>query len=435
MTGRRRPRDLPRGALLLLAALAAAPACDTREAANPLDPANPETGGVPPNLAALAGDREVELAFDLLGLQGIEGFRLHRWVEGGDTAEVAGSPFPGDARSHRDTSVVNGITYRYRLEYLLPPGGTPRAGVPDPATPGDERIWAIDRGSPALVRVTADGRRVRARVAVPGLATPAAVALDAEGGRLWTAQEEDPPSLALLSETGELLARRADLPAVSHLAYDPRRETLWALSRRERLVLELGPDLAERGRSALEEGGTLSDLELDPEDGSVWIADESGAVRRFDGDGEAPGIALAGAPVAVSVDPAGRGVWVCERVQRLVYFFIPVGVGSWSSRAFGQAAVEPREVAARGAGTPSPEAWVADRFGALVLLALDEPGNGVVSRTPVALPRGLVRRPGDGCWLFDGGSGALLAVSRDAARVERLVRLAGPRALAAGTPP
>ena len=107
-----------RGLLALLLA-ASTVACDSRSRTNPLDPDNPDTGGVPANLEALAGDDKVDLRWSDLGLRGIRGFRLWRWVAGGASTQLGEGVLPIEIMSYRDSSVVNGVTYTYRLDFLV----------------------------------------------------------------------------------------------------------------------------------------------------------------------------------------------------------------------------------------------------------------------------------------------------------------------------
>ena len=157
-----------RACLFLLPLVLIAGGCETRSHLNPLDPENPRTGGTPGNLIAWAGDEQVELVFDRMGIEDVVGFRVWSWEEGGETLGVGEGIISADETSVIDTTVSNGLTYGYLAEMLVGVEGESHLGLPVFATPGPHRLWAIDGVLPPLGRLTADGRALVSRSGMGG---------------------------------------------------------------------------------------------------------------------------------------------------------------------------------------------------------------------------------------------------------------------------
>src|SRR5262249_18327818 len=162
-------------------------------------------------------DHAVELHLDGVGIQDVAGFRLVR-TNGDTTRIVGGSLLAPSTTLVVDSAVVNGVTYSYSAD-LFPEtaggsAGEPPHAAPDPATPGPDRPWAIDTGSPPLVALSSDVRRERARFGDGG--PYADVVIDSTSGAVWTTDENDARILRF-DESGALLAERDDLAPVFRL--------------------------------------------------------------------------------------------------------------------------------------------------------------------------------------------------------------------------
>ncbi len=266
--------------LLLLTLLALAAGCSRRERTNPLDPANPETGGQPQGFRALAGYALVSLSWTAQPALAIDGFQLWRLTPGDSAFRQLGGVLANSAGSFLDSGLLNGRDYRYRLYYVIR-GTRSQSPAEDVATPGPLRVWVADYGA-GLSRLTPDGRHVIDTATDAGL--PQSLALDPVTGRLWTSD----------SFAGLVTARGADDPGVVAI-------------------------------SGIHAPFTLA---VDPGNQTAWICDEAGALAHFAADGQAASpasIGLLDDPVGIAVNRADRSFWVCEHAGNRVRHYAVTG--------------------------------------------------------------------------------------------------------------
>ena len=344
--------------LLALLTLIALAGCSRRERANPLDPANPTTGGGPTGFNAIADFSLVRLRWDPQLTLGIDGFELDRLAPGDSLYRPVPGVLPAQTSQFIDSSVRNGQTYRYRLYYVTGGARGTRAAS-DEATPGAARIWVSDRGWPALLRISPDGRDVAQAVGV-----------------------------------GEPNA----------LVYDPASQYVWYTDFADRQVRLYDPQvLADNHFTGF---GNAQQIALDPVNESVWITDsQAGNVRHLYPTGAAatPGtLSLLDVPTGITVDTGDRSVWVCERAGNRVRHYDVNGtpIATTSVTAPSRVAVD----------SVSHIAWVTsfDR-GLVTLLASD--GRHLDSLTIASGPIGLaIDRPQDRVWITDALGDRVFAV-------------------------
>ena len=117
------------------------------ERENPLDARNERTGGVPPGLAARAGDSQVILSWPNTGFDGVKEYRLYRaHLEANEFQPIATVPAaPIEEKSqytHTDTGLQNDGDnhYFYRLSFVDDDG----IETPDPEVPQNlQENWFI----------------------------------------------------------------------------------------------------------------------------------------------------------------------------------------------------------------------------------------------------------------------------------------------------
>lgn len=287
--------------------------CEGRDRSNPLDPLNPDTGGVPDNLNAVAADAEVILEWDDFGFDDLEGYDIIRTEEDlPESTTLNGSRLSPSATTWVDRDVLNSRTYSYVLRFLTP-GDNALLSEPDLATPGTVTIWAVDINSPSLRKISPDGRDLVKRIA--GLSGPADLTITGEGGNIWVADYFG-GQLKKYDLEGELILSRfhssegRGLPL--SLDYRDSDSTIWVGAR--------SPDGLSQVNSAGEEVSYYStisypiDVAIDGSDGTVWVAslDENTVHRQGPGDDGFTLITGFNQPRSLSVDAVSGHCWVAD---------------------------------------------------------------------------------------------------------------------------
>lgn len=364
MPGGRRVRAFGLRGLCLALATIAGFGCDGRERTNPFDPANPDHGGEPAILGVTAACRRVDLGWDDLEMVDRLGYRVWRSSPSGAESLLTSMPLDASDEAWTDTSAVNNIPYRYRLEFLFE--GASGFTAPASARPGPGLPWCADPCGWGLTLLAPDARAERALLQEGRAIYDLAV--DAAGHRLFAAAPSDPGALIVLATDGSGDAREIALAGVTCVSWSASAGALAAGTFYESRVVWLR-DAGE----VLRELSTAGSPPRYPEDvafrdsSCTWIAlsdasRASGLVLRARlGSAAADTLTAAiGRPTAVADDP-GLGCWVADRTGAVVYVTDALVA---TASAAGEL-VEPTDVAADGTGL----CWVADRgAGALVLV-------------------------------------------------------------------
>lgn len=257
--------------------------CDERDRTNPLDPANPDTGGIPDWLRATADHRAVDLRWEAPPADGLDRIEVLRSIEGGPPVPVLSTENPS-ITSFRDSTVTNGDSLAYRLDLVRVDGS--RLSLPEKsATPGPTVPWILTNTPFGLVRATPDARGTRLRGGTTGTLFDAQTTPD--GSELW-AIDFYGDALVHFTAAGEVLSRIiVDLPY--RMALDAEREVVWtgtwALGLQP-VVRAFRTDGTPLERFDLT--GEIRDLTVDPATGACYVArGTAGGVTRL-AVGESP---------------------------------------------------------------------------------------------------------------------------------------------------
>jgi len=393
-----------RGAVLgLLLAAGLLGGCSTRDRSNPLDPGNPNTGGEPQWLTALADEGGVDLSWSVVPYRDLTEVR----IVDAEHATVLWSG-PGDG-TYRDGDLPDGEERRYRLDLVLDSGRT--QSLPEVlATPGPAVPWVADAGSGTAGRLTPDGRGRREAFRFAAISTVTV----------------DPAS-------GDVMVLEYYLGRATVL--DPAGNTKWQLLSLIRPYAGLYTG----------DGWWVTDSNSS----RVLLLDEEGKVAYTDSTVAFPGDLAPGGPGRVYVVNLQRGVVELEVGRGQIHsapFTDPQVVATasdgsvWVAEAASGSLVHldstlvelgrtpgwSRVEALRGDPVVPGGVWVADRAGKRVVL-VDPEGTVVETLGYFPAPLSLAVAPdGSEVWVADPALGQVVRMSREGLELARTLGLAGP---------
>ena len=295
-------------ALTVLAALAAS--CSRRERANPLDGANPSTGGAPEGFNAFADHGLVRLSWNARQDLPIDGFQLLRLEQGDSVYRSLTDVLPTFSSQFFDSNVLDGHDYRYRLFYVVH-GELSAKPAEDVATPGPLRPWVVDAELGRVIRLTPDGRD--ALFSRTGFGNVGALAVTPGGGSIWVT-DELAGTLDIVNPTALTGPHLTGLGAPAGIALDPVDGTAWVCDRGGAAVgavLHFDASGARTPPVVLDNLDDPVSVATDPGDGSVWETEFGGGfVRHFQRDGTRIGGRPLLSPSRVAVDSTNSQAWV-----------------------------------------------------------------------------------------------------------------------------
>ena len=306
-------------AFLALALALLAASCSNRERANPLDAANPDTGGAPQGFNAIADASLVQLRWVARPDLAIDGFQVFRLAPGDSIYRaLSGVLTNGESRFY-DTTAQPGLEYRYRIYYVI--GGALGARfAEDVATPGPLSPWVVDADRGRLLRLSPDGRDVL--LSRPGFDSPGAVAVTPGRGPVWVADEI--AGTVDIIDPGDLIGPiLRNLGAPAGIALDPIDGTAWVCDRTG-AVFHFQPSGAVALPASLSLLNDPAGIATDPHDGAVWVTEFGGnRVRRYQRDGLPIGARPLLAPARVAVDSTNGRAWVTSIASGWVWRMTP----------------------------------------------------------------------------------------------------------------
>ncbi|HEY6195223.1 MAG TPA: hypothetical protein VI504_09295 [Candidatus Eisenbacteria bacterium] len=291
----------------LLALLLSLASCSHRDRLNPLDGANPQTGGAPEGFNALADFVSVRLVWRPRPDLPIDGFQLFRLAPFDSLYRPLGGLLPNTVSQYFDGNAINGADFRYRLYYVVD-GQLSARFAEDIATPGRVRAWVGDILGGRLLRLTPDARDVL--VSRDGFGSPYSLAVTPDFGPVWVAdflsgnvRVVDPQNFNGATIDG--------IAKPFTIALDPFDESAWIcdLAGSVRHYLPGGAVAAPETLSTLLE--QPAGIATDPADGSVWVTEVVGnRLRHYARAGSLLGERPLDSPSRVAVDSLTGQAWV-----------------------------------------------------------------------------------------------------------------------------
>jgi DNA-binding beta-propeller fold protein YncE len=308
-------------ALLALALALFATSCSRRERANPLDAANPDTGGAPQGFNAIADVASVKLRWIARPELAIDGYQIFRLTPGDPMYHALTDVLPSDISQIVDATAQSGIEYHYRIHYVIR-GELGAVWAEDVARPGPLLPWVVDAGRGRLLRLSPDGRDIAA--GRTGFDAPDGLAVTPGMGPVWVA-DELAGSLQIF-DPGTLIGRPVvgvlDAPAA--VALDPINGTAWVCDRSQGAVFHFQSDGNIALPASLAPLDDPAGIATDPRDGSVWVTQfEGNEVRLYLQSGFRVGERPLLAPARVAVDSTNGVAWVTSIASGWVWRLSP----------------------------------------------------------------------------------------------------------------
>ena len=287
---------------------------------NPLDAANPESGGAPEGFNAIADFVSVRLVWRPRPDLAIDGFQLYRLAPFDNLYQPLGGLLPRTASQFFDGNAINGLDYHYRLHYVIN-GELAATFATDVATPGPVRAWVGDVAGGRLLRLTPDARDVLTQQL--GFGTPFSIAVTPDFGPVWVSDNESGKVKVVDPQGLQLPVTIAGVPQPFSMALDPFDHTAWIcdLAGSVRHYAANGAPAVPPGLVQMEQPGGIA---TSAADGVVWVTEFGGSrVRRFDRDGTPVGARPIPAPSRVAVDSLTGEAWVTSLSTGWVWLVSP----------------------------------------------------------------------------------------------------------------
>lgn len=346
-----------RSAYLFLAVMALfGLSCAERGRSNPLDPKNPTTNGSPVGLTVRDADNtSVLLLWPNLDLKDLTEYRIYRTEPDQDfSQEIA--RVPADTNNFRDTHLSSGVVYSYEMSAV---SGRTESGRSEKilVEPGPTYTYVGTRRGRALSKYTHDSRY---RVS-----------------------------------TGE-----ANFDSIIDLEYSVAGDALWVIDAvvfPRGIIKRIGmEDMEVEEIMSL---GEPTDLEIDSERGSVWVADaDSGIVAKMTENGVVEFVAGNFIePVALAVDEVSGDCWVLDARNKSLLRLSVDG----TQRTV--ATVNPSQARSVAVDQRDGSVWVAEDKR---LLKLSRAGGliNIISRVFQSLYRIKIDRQDGSIWALDRGA-------------------------------
>ena len=403
-------------ALLVAAAALASAGCSRRERANPFDPRNPTTRGGPSGFVALASSGRVDLRWDAVVGNGLQGYRLYRKTPA-DTGYVAISSllFPNRTQ-YADVGLQNGLDHAYRLYFVLAGEGETGPPAEDVATPGPGRPWIAEAGGGRLLGLTPDGRHVATQQG--GFESPTAVAVDSASGRVWVSDSFG-GRVASLDPASGVLVSIPGLLSPGALVAEPLTQSAWVCDEQDNVVREFSSSGAPLG-APIEPVLTPIGIAIGAWDRSLWICERGlDRLRHYTADGSLAGSIPIAGPSRVATDSVAQRTWVTSFANGRVYRVAPSGTVELDLPGFQGpigVAVDPR----RG------RIWVTEALGNRITV-LQRDGAVAFHVTGLPETRDVAIDPTTGdAWAVAPGSGEVVRISFAGVVLRRLGGLSSP---------
>jgi streptogramin lyase len=380
---------------LFLAGSLALGGCDTRVRDNPFDPLNPDTGGRPGFLTAVAKDRRVDLQWTDGGMRNVAGYVVYRGTSRDSITPIA--TLMPERRILRDAGLKNDVTYYYAIGFAFIGQGELLTAA-EPVTPGVNRPWVIDNSNSPLLLLAADGRNAVSRHAHGR--TLVDLSVEQATGFAWSV---DPDAGVLLAHdsadfSGRLAAQWVGFSSPTRVSADKIEGGVWMVSYDEGFLYRVD----HYGRRAVVDSFLVGPLDVEASpDGGCWVAESTGLVDRVDADGAAFTVEQLSYPAEISATDHGD-VWVADPVADEVVRLSEEGIQARAGGFLGPFGV---------AAGPDGGCWVADgdrvvkvdRSGEIAITVTGFQGAGSLDVSP---------RTGE-CWVADTEGDRVVRIGPD----------------------
>ena len=304
-------------ALLVLLLLAS---CSRRDRLNPLDSANPQSGGAPEGFNALADFVSVKLVWTPRPDLPIDGFRIFRLAPFDSLYRPLGGLLPNNSSQFFDGNGINNLDFRYRLYYVVN-GQLSARFAEDVATPGSVRAWVGDVAGGRLLRLTPDARDIL--ISRSGFGAPYSLAVTPDFGPVWVADYLSGDVNVVDPQALSAPVVISGIPQPFTMALDPFDASAWIcdLTGSVRRYAPGGAPAAPTALNLLEQPGGIA---TSAADGAVWVTELAGnRVRRYARDGTALGARAIGSPSRVAVDSLTGQAWATSLTSGWVWRLSP----------------------------------------------------------------------------------------------------------------
>ncbi|MCK4578532.1 MAG: fibronectin type III domain-containing protein [Candidatus Marinimicrobia bacterium] len=159
--------------------------CSERERTNPLDPANPYTGGSPSNFQALANDDQVTLTWSPVDVDNLVAYHVYRAT--GDSALTLRQDVPANSTFYWEDNLNYDQAYSYTVQAITTTSASTFSDT-DTVIPGPYNFWIADAYSGVVTRLSYDGAHVLNSVL---LNYPSAIINSADRLSFWTTDYYD----------------------------------------------------------------------------------------------------------------------------------------------------------------------------------------------------------------------------------------------------
>ncbi len=300
-------------AILVFVSLSLLFGCADRERSNPLDPANPDTGGKPADLSVSASRDTVRLRWQRIQLGDVTGIQVHRRT-GSDTEFAPLVLVPPSENQFTDTDVTFGVDYAYQISAIGIDFESSRSEAVQ-VEPGPTFNWVGDNpgGINRLLKLSHDSRHIVSTST--GFLTAIDIEAIPDGGQVWVLDFLTPTlSQAIrVAFDGTVLLPLITLRAAADAAVVEATGELWVADSRDSTVFKYSMDAVQKlAVSGFAKAVTVG---VDQRDGSCWVGDQDAArISKIDSSGQVAEVSPVGfGPIKwLAVNSRDGSVWVTD---------------------------------------------------------------------------------------------------------------------------
>ncbi len=338
--------------------------CTDRERSNPLDLKNPETLGRPTGLTVISIQDTIFLNWDIIELSDLTGYQIYR---GSDTSTepVLHAFVSAPSNTFKDFTVVFDIEYDYQISAV---GDNFESSRSDFAkiTPGPTFNWVTENGNQQIAKLTHDSRHLIHRtgrfsaivdiepnprtgevwvlnnfIGIEGnlkkvtsegrvderfitFESPTDAALNYDLNEIWVTDPQQ-SSVTKLDSSGNTIFTIHEFKIPTLVAVDQRNGNCWVADNETNSVSRV----LSNGTQMLKSGvrfDSITAMDLNSEDGSVWLVDETRIVKiNQNGDFLLEIKAPLTFPGKIAINKNSGELWAINDNPAGLYKFSPTG--------------------------------------------------------------------------------------------------------------